>query len=193
MLTDAGELRNVLDSFWTAELQALYGIQFDPPDDLSYYRGDNELPCGRETSLNGASNALYCFFDYSERVQFDLDWFQEYLIEHPGGATTFLVLAHEWGHAVQDTWLENGGVDEWSPKHRNELNADCLAGVFLSRSITEGTIIEEVGDADAIFGWLYDAGSSNWLDPGSHGTKEERQQAFADGYLKGTQHCRTFY
>ena len=44
---------------------------------------------------------------------------------------------------MRDTWLENGGTDVWEPPYRKELNADCLAGVFLSRSIAEGTIVEE--------------------------------------------------
>lgn len=189
VLRDAGAIWELLNRFWTRELAALYNIPFDPPDSFVYYEGTNGSSCGGTQYV--ARNAWYCFADLEEEVSFDLDWFQQYLISQPGGATTFLILAHEWGHAVQDTWLENGGTDIWEPPNK-ELNADCLAGVFISRSIREGTIIEEPGDAEAIFGWLYEVGGP-WLEPGSHGTKAERQAAFQNGIQRGTQYCRTVY
>jgi uncharacterized protein len=191
VLNDAAALEPVLNEFWTRELSARYGIRFDPPDFFGYYRGAEGPSCGGERA--GARNAIYCNPDQEEQVVFDLDWFQEYLATSPGGATTFLILSHEWGHAVQDTWVETGGPDVWVPSSRRELNADCLAGVFLARSIRDGTIIEETGDADSIFRWLYEVGNSRWLGPGSHGTKEERKAAFEAGIAGDTDYCRTNY
>ena len=192
VLEDATALGPLLNDFWTRELASRYDLTFDMPDKFEYYRGEQHTSCGGVTEPR-ANNAYYCFPDHEEHVAFDLDWLQQYLIEHPGGATTFLILAHEWGHAVQDTWLENGGGDTWDPAYRKELNADCLAGVFLAASIQQGIVVEEAGDADAVFGWLYEAGSSPWLAPGTHGTSDERQTAFLDGFREGTDYCRTQY
>jgi predicted metalloprotease len=190
VLDDAAGLEPVLNDFWERELARLYGIRFDPPDYFAYYRSVEGSDCAGERL--GANNAFYCPSDLEEGVLFDIDWFQQYLEAHPGGATTFLILAHEWGHAVQDSWVESGGTDHWVTPNM-ELNADCLAGVFLSRSIEEGTIIEETGDAEAIFNWLYEAGSSPWTTPGDHGTREQRETAFTVGAERGTDYCRTVY
>jgi uncharacterized protein len=192
VLADAAGLESLLNDFWREELLATYQISFDVPDAFLFYRGGGNQPCGPNTDAY-PSNATYCPVPGDEKVQFDLDWFSGYLVDHPGGATTFLVLAHEWGHAVQDTWLETGGTDVWDPANRRELNADCLAGVFLGRSIRDGTILEELGDADAIYRWLRDEGGE-WLGtPPSHGTSQERRDAFDDGYGGTTRMCRTRY
>ena len=193
VLTDAGSVDDLLNTFWSGELEQLYGLAFDPPDRFESYSGSSNRACGGQQANALPKNAYYCPVEADEYVAFDLNWLQEYLVAHPGGATTFLILAHEWGHAVQDTWLDSGGTDVWDPPYRKELNADCLAGVFLSRSIDEGTIVEEPGDADAIFSWLFEAGGGPWFNPSDHGTKEQRMQAFSDGFQQDTGYCRTEY
>jgi len=193
VLQDADAVDDLLNEFWTQELQAQYRLDFDTPDRYEYYRGDGNPFCGGQ-DFPGAQNAYYCFVDTDEYVAFDLNWFTSYLDDHPGGATTFLILAHEWGHAVQDTWVEQQpNTDVWNPPYRKELNADCLAGVWMADALRRGTVIEESGDADAIFGWLWEHGSGPWFNPGDHGTQEQRQQAFSDGVAQGTDYCRTNY
>jgi predicted metalloprotease len=191
VLTDANALEPILDEFWTRQLSA-QGLDFDAPDRFEFYTGDTNSPCG-EDYVPGAENAYYCPADGDEYIAFDVDWLASYIDAHPGDATTFLVLAHEWGHAVQDTWAEQEpGTDTWTGPAQ-ELNADCLAGVFWDNGVREGSIIEEDGDADAVFTWLADGGSGTWMDPGDHGTSEQRQAAFADGYTNGVDYCRTNY
>jgi uncharacterized protein len=192
VLTDAEALQPLLDEFWTQELDYQYGLSFDTPDRFEYYVDAGNSPCGGEYA-DGTDNAYYCAADGDEHVAFDVDWLASYLPEHPGDAVTFLVLAHEWGHAVQDTWVEQEpGVDYWEGPAQ-ELNADCLAGVFWDNGVRNGTIIEEDGDADAVFSWLAAGGSGTWTDPGDHGTAEQRQIAFSDGYTYGVDYCRTNY
>lgn len=191
VLTDARTLEPLLNSFWSSEFQNLYTITFDPPERFEYYYGADNKPCGGQSFI-GANNAYYCSAELDEYVAFDMDWFQGYLINAPGGATTFLILAHEWGHAVQDSWLEAGGQDVWNPQHLKELNADCVAGVFLAWGINSGNIMEEAGDAETIWSWLYEAGGP-WLDPGTYGTSEQRIAAFTDGFHQGTDACRRRY
>lgn len=190
---DADGLITLLNNFWSNELSSVYNVAFDAPDRVMYYESTDWDPCGL-SAADMTNNAFYCSVDGDEKVEYDLDWLSDYLIDHPGGATTFLILAHEWGHAVQDTWVENNGADVWVPQSRKELNADCLAGVFIARSIDDGTILEEDGDADAIFEWLFESGSTDgWLNPGDHGTPEQRQAAFSDGVVNGTDSCRQNY
>jgi uncharacterized protein len=192
VLSDADAVQPLLDDFWARELSATYGLDFDTPDRFEYYVGDEYTTCGGEDA-GGEENAYYCFADDDEHVAFDAQWLATYLDEDPGDATTFLVLAHEWGHAVQDTWIEQEPDADYWAGPAQELNADCLAGVFWDNAVREGTLIEEEGDAEAVFQFLYDAGSGTWMDPGDHGSPEQRQLAFADGYNYGTDYCRTNY
>jgi predicted metalloprotease len=193
VLSDAAALQPLLDEFWSQHLYDVYGLEFDTPDRFEYYIADEgNSTCGGEYAP-GVMNAYYCPVDGDEYIAFDVDWLASYLDAHPGDATTFLVLAHEWGHAVQDTWTEQQpGYDYWLGPAQ-ELNADCLAGVFWDEGVRNGFIIEEDGDADAIFQWLYEGGSGTWMDPGDHGSPEQRQVAFADGYAYGADYCRTNY
>ncbi len=185
---------DLLNDFWTQELRAQYGVQFDTPDRYEYYRGAGNAPCGGQGARALPENAYYCPAENDEYVAFDLDWLTSYVHEHPGGATTFLILAHEWGHAVQDTWVEEQRHPEvWNPSYLEELNADCLAGVWMEDALRRGTLIEERGDAEAIFGWLWEAGSGPWFDPGDHGTKEQRQHAFSAGFEYDTDYCLKNY
>jgi predicted metalloprotease len=194
VLQDANAVLHLLNEFWTQELQTQYGLQFDTPNGYEYYRGASNDSCAGQHARALPENAYYCSAEYDEYVAFDLDWFTSYLDEHPGGATTFLILAHEWGHAVQDTWVEQQpGTDVWNPSYLKELNADCLAGVWMEDALRRGTIIEESGDAEAIFEWLSEGGSGPWFAPGDHGTPEQRQLAFSHGFTQGTHYCRTNY
>jgi hypothetical protein len=193
VLNDAAALQGLLNAYWTQDLARLYGLSFDTPDRFEWYQGSTNASCGGGYK-NGAQNAYYCWSDGDEYVAFDLDWFVSYLNRFPGDATTFLILAHEWGHAVQDTWVEQQpGVDAWSPEYNRELQADCLAGVFLANSVRAGTIVLEDGDVEAIATWLWENGSGQWFDPGTHGTREQREQAFSDGLTGDTDRCRVTY
>jgi len=190
VLEDADALRGLLDEFWTAEL-AQSGLGYDAPDRYEYYRTTGNSACGGKEADALPQNAYYCPVEGDEYIAFDIDWLTGYLDAHPGNATTFLILAHEWGHAVQDAWTEQQpGLDVWNPGYLQELNADCLAGVFLADAFARGTVIEEEGDAVAIYGWLYDGGSGEWFDPGDHGSPEQRQEAFDLGFNQGTAYCR---
>jgi len=192
VINDATWLRSALDQFWTQELQRLYRIKFDPPDNFHYYKGNQPIVCGSQR-IPGGTNAMYCMIDNQEFVAFDLEWFKSLLINHPGGATTFLILAHEWSHAVQDTWLENRGPDIWDPPYRQELQADCLAGVFIQFIYQNNLVAEDADDSDAM-SKFFDTSGGPWLDPNDHGTSDQRKAAFTDGLTRGlTDECRARY
>jgi predicted metalloprotease len=194
VLNDADGLRPLLDAYWSQELLRIYNIEFISPAKLEFYRSNGNPPCGSQ-SLPGIRNAYWCGVPGDYKVAFDLDWFKSLLVGHPGGASTFYILGHEWGHAVQTAWMENfPGNDKWDPPRMRELNADCLSGVFLHDMIKAKKIIMEEDDAQAILDTIFSDGMGGpWLSPGDHGSKAARQTAFEDGWTLGTDSCRVRY
>ena len=190
VLSDAQLLEPELDAFWTKELQETYGLQYVAPSDFGYYQGSDNPPCGG-TQEDGSGNAYFCAAD--NYVAFDLDFFAQLNKGQPGDASTFLALAHEWGHSVQQNWLDQQpGVDNWQGPAQ-ELDADCLAGVFLETEIENGDLVPDASDAGDVFSTLFKLGSMDPMNPGDHGTSEQRQQAFADGVDHGLNYCRSTY
>jgi uncharacterized protein len=121
-----------------------------------------------------------------------------------GRAWLYVVVAHEWGHAVQQH-LPPADVDVF-----RELQADCLAGVAL-RHVGRDVPLRLGPDARVrVFGLVGarpgppGAGGSAGFSgppsvavpsrpdeplPGQHGTVAERVSAFADGWHGGTEAC----
>jgi predicted metalloprotease len=190
VLSDAKLLEPELNAFWTKELADAYGLDYVAPADFGFYEGSNNPTCGG-TQIDGAGNAYYCPPD--NYVAFDLDFFVTLNRGQAGDASTFLALAHEWGHSVQQNWVtQQPGRDSWQGP-AVELDADCLAGVFLESEVDSGKLTLESGDAQDVFHTLFELGSMNDMDPGDHGTSEQRQQAFADGAKNGVTFCRSNY
>ena len=109
-----------------------------------------------------------------------------------GDAAIGFVLAHEWGHLVQ----ENLGVD-FPLTIESELNADCLAGDFAAALYDEGLLEGGTGlkpgtdlaeAAEGIFR-VGDDPATAWQDPDAHGTGDERLQAFATGFDGRAEAC----
>lgn len=191
VIEDASVVGGLLDEFWSEELWWLYEVTFDPPDRLEYYFNDGNATCGGHYEPL-PENAYYCGVDWDEHVGFDMEWLQKLQFEHPTGATTYFIIAHEWGHAVQDTLLDLGWSLYWNPPHRQELNADCLAGAFFAGVTVSGELIWEEGDLEAIFDTLIDGGGP-WMDSSTHGSGIQRLAAFEDGWQTGAHDCLIRY
>ena len=96
----------------------------------------------------------------------------------------YLVIAHEWGHAIQAR-LDNSLVWEGG-----ELQADCLAGAALYGAAADGTLNFEAGDSNEIAMSLSALGdSSPWTDSTTHGDAFERVGAFDLGRTGGVAAC----
>jgi uncharacterized protein len=188
-----GWLQPVLNKYWIDELDRLFRVEFDPPDSVVAYRGDEAIRCGHR-AISMPQGAFYCYIDGDEKVAFDLDWMASPWSSSDGGMI-YLVLAHEWGHAVQDTLQEQHlGKEVWRPSYRRELNADCLAGSFFGYHIANLTFdIDPDDPLGPVWDLIARSGSSDWTDPGDHGTSEQRQRAFLDGYLHGIDYCQNTY
>jgi len=123
------------EDFWGAEL-ARRGARYQPPK-LTLFHGQVSSACGFASAAMGP---FYCPGD--ERVYLDLRFFEELSQRFgaPGDFARAYVIAHEIGHHVQNQLGLMRGVQQRSENAservrnalsvRQELQADCLAGVW---------------------------------------------------------------
>jgi uncharacterized protein len=101
-----------------------------------------------------------------------------------GDAWVYLVIAHEWGHAIQ-AQLPDRFVSQ-----AVELQADCLAGAALHGAAQEDLVRIEPGDDEEIAQTLATvADDFPWTDESSHGNARQRTAAFQQGVSSGVEGC----
>lgn len=168
-----------IDSFWAATFKKS-NIRYRGPVDFSAYTQRVNTACG-PTVLN---NAFYCppshgiYYDYN----FLLDQMQS-----DGDFAPVTILAHEWGHLVQN----NLGEDRRAQYTIElELQADCFAGAWAAHAGEEGLL--EEGDLDEGAASLFNAGDDRglpWFAEGAHGQPQQRLSAYKIGLEKGVSAC----
>lgn len=172
-----------------------------PEADLVLFRQGVQSGCGFAPSSTGP---FYCPAD--SKVYVDLTFFRE-LTERfgaPGDFAQAYVLAHEIGHHVQNVL----GIDDEvrrlqgeNPEDvnelsvRQELQADCLAGVWAHSAfqrdlLSDGDLREGLDAAAAVGDDRLGAGSEeNW----THGSSDQRVAWFTEGFDNGSvEGCDTF-
>ncbi len=178
----------IADTFWHQSFTGAFGGTYDPPAVTGLY--DGSLPtapfCGRFQLLE--NNAFYCPVDHS--VAWDVGLMAEgYLF---GDAWVYLVVAHEWGHAIQ------ARIDPSNVWVGGELQADCFAGATLYGSsaatlFTNGAgdslVFEEGDQAELVAGLTALGDKTPWTDFRSHGDAEQRIEAFDLGRDGGIAGC----
>ena len=93
------------------------------------------------------------------------------------------LLAHEYAHGMQTAFGFEPGVTVI-----NELQADCLAGVYLAAI---PNLVFDERDLREIVDFSYDMGSYEIWDSDWHGTPEMREQSVLRGLReKRIQACR---
>jgi predicted metalloprotease len=167
-----------------------------PEPQLSTFSGAVQSACGFAQSAMGP---FYCPRD--QTVYIDFSFFTD-LRDRFGAAGDFAqayVIAHEVGHHVQNVTgqLQQGGGNEQSV--RQELQADCYAGVWgyianTKQRTQSGEALIEAGDVEEAMGAASAIGddrlqkqSQGHVVPESftHGSSAQRVAAFQRGFQSG--------
>jgi hypothetical protein len=169
-----------VDSFWHRHFTQEFGRPYQSPRVAGSYTGTNGPPCGGEPE-SVPFNAVYC--RPGDFVAWDDDLMAAGYSQI-GDAWVYLIIAHEWGHAIQAR-LSSDRVSVAA-----ELQADCLAGATLKGAADDGVIEIEPGDSEEIAKTLAAvADDYPWTNEGDHGSAEERTSAFNTGVEGGVSAC----
>lgn len=176
------------------------------PTRLRLFTGGVNTACGQASSATGP---FYCPAD--RFVYLDLSFFRELSERYgaPGDFAQAYVIAHEFGHHVQNllgTLPQVNQLQRERPDDANELSvrlelqADCYAGIW-ARSAYDDQLLEE-GDLEEGLAAAASVGddrlqtqATGTFDRESftHGTSEQRQRWFLVGFQDGrVDACNTF-
>lgn len=188
-----------IGAFWAQQYPAVYGAEWTPLQGGVYAgypeRVDAVPGCGTDESTYddvAMAGAFYCRI--GDFIAYDDHALLPTLVDELGQEAVAIVLAHEFGHAVQ----ARAGTFE-QPVILKEQQADCFAGAWAARVA--------VGDSDSV---LFDdvdvrAGliamlqirdpveAGGLANPDAHGTGFDRVGAFQDGFLGGVERCARFF
>ncbi len=184
------------------------GRQYKNPT-LILFRGQVQSACGFASS---ASGPFYCPAD--QRVYLDMEFFREMSqrFKAAGDFAQAYVIAHEVGHHVQTLLGVSAKVDAARQRGmrmegdngllvRQELQADCLAGVWANNAqkrlnwLEPGDIEEALNAANAIGDDRLQQQGQGRVVPDSftHGTSAQRVRWFKTGFAQGQiNQCDTF-
>lgn len=187
-----------VDQVWAELLPAQAGIEYTEPG-VVIFEQSTSSGCGFASAATGP---FYCPTD--ESTYFDVSFFTQ--LEQLGGANAPLaqmyIVAHEVGHHIQHLEGTLGLSDYNDPGAdsnavRIEVQADCYAGIWAHHSddgpegMLETITPEQVSDALATAGAVGDdniqrrSGGDVSPESWTHGSSEQRQQAFLAGYDSG--------
>ncbi|MEX1008301.1 MAG: neutral zinc metallopeptidase [Acidimicrobiia bacterium] len=184
-----------LQRYWAREYPDLYGERYQPIPRARIIaaRPGVKMPAcqGHKTVYADVrGNAFYCL--ESNFIAYDDVQLMPDLADTFGTFSVALVLAHEWGHAVQD---RAGNGDQQTVYM--EQQADCFAGAFLHHVAENGNSLTlKLGDLEASLGamlMLRDAPGRSAADPSAHGSAFDRIGAFQDGFESGAEKCATYF
>jgi predicted metalloprotease len=194
---------NSVQKYWTDEF-ASSGQTYQPVDTV-LFSDVTSSGCGTATA---ASGPFYCPVD--KLVYLDLGFFNELRTRfgaQGGSLAEGYVIAHEYGHHVQDLLGVLGGGSGSSGAEgqsvRTELQADCFAGVWANHAASTGflqtptaaQIADALDAARAVGDDRIQEATTGQVQPDqwTHGSSAQREKWFTTGYSTGDPSaCDTF-
>lgn len=198
-----------LDAYWTRESRDL-GTDYTTPG-FVLFDGSTGTGCGQASA---ASGPFYCPPDRS--IYLDTAFYDDLQSRYGssgGPLAQMYVVAHEWGHHVQQLQgtfaaTDRSGTGASSGSVRVELQADCYAGAWVGAAattkdadgqtffepITRDQIRDALSAASAVGDDSIQERATGSVDPDSftHGSSAQRQAWFTRGYEQGATRCDTF-
>jgi predicted metalloprotease len=153
--------------------------------------------CLRQDPSSAENNAFYCTADDSVVYDRNSDHLVAQLAEKYGTFMITAVIAHEWGHAVQQRLgifdAASGSSQARPATIFTETQADCASGAFISTAQdgrTEHVSINEQQLESTLLGYLQVRDPPPLSEEQiSHGNGFDRLSAMADGIANGTAFC----
>jgi predicted metalloprotease len=182
-----------LETFWKDAYGQTFDGQFEPVKDLISWDSNGYDGTFCDESTDGLINAAFCEDDNT--IGWDRGVLLPSLRQANGDMAITMVLAHEYGHAIQKLAKLN---KKGTPTLVAEQQADCFAGVYM-RWVAEGNsprFTLSTGDGlnnllAAMISFRDPLLSSNdYSDTGDeHGSAFERISAFQFGFTDGASSC----
>jgi predicted metalloprotease len=172
----------IVDAFWAKHWADYYTGTYTSPNVYGVYDGSDPAStplCGGEPL--DAYNAQYC--SDGDFVAWDASLLVDGA-DQIGDSWVYLVVAHEWGHAVQ------ARLDPSLVASAYELQADCLGAAALYGAVADGTLQFDMGDdTELITSLTALADQMPWTMSSDHGDPFQRVQWFTLGRNNGVNGC----
>ena len=191
-----------LQDYWSSTFPDVFGRQFKPlsggyfsvdPGNVDPQQYPGGVGCGAQP-LDAENNAFYCEAPktaHSDAITYDRAFLAE-LADQFGRFIPSLVMAHEFGHAVQ------ARVGSPQSSIAVETQADCFAGTW-TRWVADGKAkhsrlrAPELDELLRGYLKLRDPIGTGTAAQSAHGSYFDRVSAFQEGFDNGAEACRDHF